>query len=240
MIRRGTVLPPVIGPLLIAGAIASLLVAGRPGPDRGIPFSTPPGASGNANSDRVDANPVREPVRGEKPVTGIGAAPLHVVYLLDISASMRYGNRLGRASEALLKALAELKPGDTFNLILFGPEVELMSEEMVPATAEKIRVARDLVHRNEARAGSNLLAALTAAFSLKKVTHVVLLSDGEANRGTIDREQIRVLCKSRNQQKAQIFTFGLGPDDQGPGVPLLKQLTEDSGGQFRSVNLAKR
>ena len=44
--------------------------------------------------------------------TGGGGAPVSIVYVMDVSRRMQEGDKIGKAKEALKKALSELKAVD--------------------------------------------------------------------------------------------------------------------------------
>ena len=58
--------------------------------------------------------------------------------MLDTSGSM-WGFPLEKAKELISRALDELYPGDTFNLITFSGDTQILFPEPVYPTAENIR-----------------------------------------------------------------------------------------------------
>lgn len=52
-----------------------------------------------------------------------------------------------QTKEALLKILADVKPGDNFDLVLFGSQVQSWKGSLVPASEANLRAAQDFVRR---------------------------------------------------------------------------------------------
>jgi hypothetical protein len=215
------------------------------GLNRGIPFGDitgllngdPKGGSGAGGGPGGSG---RGGVFGARPRTGRGGnGPVHIVYLLDSSGSMADGDKIGKAKEALKKALSELKPKDSFDIIHFDRKAHPFSPTLVPATKENIAEANDYVDAIELRPFTNLSGALEMALQMEGITHIFVLSDGEPHGGIEDPDELRQMVRTLNTQKAQIITLALGLGENFPGMALLKGIAEDNNGRFSYVNLAK-
>lgn len=172
--------------------------------------------------------------------TGGADAPVAVVYLLDISSSMREGNKIGQAKTALKKALSELKRKDSFNIVTFYGQVEALASSMLSATPANIQEATAYVDSLRTSYRTNISGAFERAFVMKgRITEMFLLSDGEPSVGIEDFNELRKMVRERNQQKVRISALALGLGEQFRGIPLLKGIAEDNRGQFAYVNLAK-
>jgi uncharacterized protein YegL len=216
----------------------------RAGRMRGVPFGDVAGLlrgdpDGGGGKGGGPGGPGRGAVFGAKPTGGGGGGPVHIAYLLDISGSMRDGNKLGKAKEALIKALNELKPKDSFNIIVFWGRSAAFSDVMLPATQGNVEAGCIFVERLRTGDGTNISAAIDLTFELEDLTQIYLLSDGEPTYGIKDptrmRDRIKELNKDRN---IRISTLALALGEQFPGMALLKGIAEDNHGQYSYVNLA--
>lgn len=215
------------------------------GLDRGIPFGDVSGLlkgdpDGGGGRGGGPGGPGRGAVFGARP-TGGGSGRVHIVYVLDISGSMR--RKIGKAQEALKQAISELKRTDTFNIILFARHPEVLAPNMLPATQENVLRAVnyiDEVNPRTLRDGTNISSAMEAALSLNNISHVFLMSDGEPIDGIRDTAQLRAFIKEMNTQKASILTLALIMDENGSGFQALKSIAADNNGTFRFVNLGRR
>src|SRR5262249_55331326 len=216
--------------------------------NRGIPFGDIGGllrgGDPNAGGGRGTGpgGPGRGGVFGRNPGGAPGGANthIHIVYLLDVSFSMHQGNKIGKAQEALKQALSELRPADTFDVIIFGATVDALSPVLLPASPDNISEANAFIDNIRLRSGTNISGALEAGLSLEGTTHLFLLSDGEpAGAGLQDPDQIRALVRELNTRKVQINTLALGLGEQFRGMALLKALADDNHGKYAYINLAR-
>ncbi|GAB4455543.1 MAG: hypothetical protein OHK0029_11890 [Armatimonadaceae bacterium] len=229
------------------------------GIDRGIPFGSKVGlyggiaagggglgsGPGGAGTVSVGSRPAgggggfraslkRTPVGGSS-----GGAPIHIVYVLDVSASMDRSRKMNQARDALHQALDELRPEDSFTIVTFGDKAEVLSPTRT-ASGTNLANGHLAVAAAMPEPGSytNLADGLELAFRQQNITHVLVLSDGEPTVGQTDPDEILKLTRRWNRQKARIITFALiGRDNEDFGVDLLKRLADQGGGVFRSVDL---
>jgi hypothetical protein len=222
--------------------------SGRMALNRGIPFGDLSGLltgdeRGGGGKGGGPGGPGRGAVFGQKPGLGgkggDGGGAAHIVYVLDSSGSMNQGDKIGKAKDALKKALSELKPGDSFNIVTFDANVHWFGASLLPATRANLTQGVEYVDSIQLRGGTNLSGGLEKALAHTDATHIFLLSDGEPSRGITDAGQLREAVKFWNRQKAHILTLALGLGEQFPGIPLLKGLADDNEGKFSYVNLAK-
>ncbi len=81
--------------------------------------------------------PGRGGVFGQAPtIRGGGGGNIHIIYLLDTSGSMKEFGKIFKAQDALKRALAELRPTDTFNVMNFDNSVHVFSPDMLSATLD--------------------------------------------------------------------------------------------------------
>lgn len=133
--------------------------------------------------------------------------PKELVFVLDTSGSM-YGFPLDQAKKLINHALDNLYPGDTFNLILFSGETEILFPEPVYPTAENLRAARGFLSGHSGSGGTEMMKAIRAALdpsdSLDHIRVVCFVTDGYVGN---DMEIIGEVEKHPN---ARVFSFGIG------------------------------
>lgn len=207
------------------GDVASLLGSGSggPGAGKGIALSGAPG---------------RGAVFGTRQAGG-GDGPLHIVYALDISGSMRDGFKIVKARDALKKALGELRPSDTFNIIVFKSDAYTFQDDSVPATIANVANARIFVDSARMGNGTNISAAFDLAFGMNGINQIYLMTDGEPNGGIQDFAELRRFVRFRNTKNIKIATLALGMGENFPGIFLLKGIAEDNHGSFEYIDMTK-
>jgi len=159
---------------------------------------------------------------------------LSVVLVLDVSGSMR-GQLIQSARTAATALVDRLDANDDFSLILFSTEAKVV----VPIG--HIGPHRDEVKKTIAEVheggGTNIGEGLRLGYEQandKKVPSdavrvVMLLSDGRANDGITNRQQLSKLSLDAFQSGIQTSSFGLGTDYDGP---LMSQIANDGAGGY--------
>jgi Ca-activated chloride channel family protein len=135
--------------------------------------------------------------------------PREYIFVLDVSGSMN-GFPLNTAKKLMRDLITQLKPTDTFNVVLFAGRAAVMSEKSLPATKENIEKAMNTIDSQSGGGGTRLLNALTTAFALPRQSEdvarsTVIVTDGYVSCETQAFDLIR-----QNLNKSNVFTFGIG------------------------------
>ncbi len=130
------------------------------------------------------------------------------IFIVDVSGSM-HGFPLEVSKKLLRDLIGNLRPTDTFNVLLFAGGSQLMSEQSVPATPENITHAINIIDGQRGGGGTRLLPALEKALCLPKTQgfsrSIVIATDGYVSV----EEQAFDLIRN-NLGRANMFTFGIG------------------------------
>lgn len=244
-------LPPLPTPSYTPGVIAALPVPkpvltaqaghGAAGADTAGRGHGAGEGSGTGSGIGAGSSPdAGEPFGVGKGLAGDGG-PRHIVYVLDISGSMT--SRIKRAESEIRKALATLRPDESFDIIAFNNEVHAFDPELAPATPGMVRRASDFLDTLIVNDGTNLEDGMTAALSMPDVNEVVLLTDGVPTVGEQDFSKLARLIRRRNQNHARISAVGMvgrnpdGTDNSFDATTLLEQIAHESGGACEIVPL---
>ena len=140
-------------------------------------------------------------------VAAADVTPKELVFVLDTSGSM-WGFPLEKAKELVNRALDELYPGDTFNIITFSGDTHILFPEPVYPTAENIRKAKELLSTRSGGGGTEMMKAIRAALDPSDAQDhlrvVCFVTDGYVGN---DMEIIGEIQKHPN---ARVFSFGIG------------------------------
>ncbi len=130
------------------------------------------------------------------------------VFVVDVSGSMR-GFPLEISKKLLKDLIGSLKPTDTFNVLLFAASNSVMSPESIPATAENLQRAMDVIDRQRGGGGTELLPAMKRALALPASEglsrSIVVVTDGYVH---VERETFKLIRE--NLGSANLFAFGIG------------------------------
>jgi Ca-activated chloride channel family protein len=160
--------------------------------------------------------------------------PKELVFVLDTSGSM-WGFPLEKAKEVISRALDELYPGDTFNLITFSGDTHIVFPEPVYPTAENIRTAKAVLATRTGGGGTEMMKAIRAALvpsdKQDHVRVVCFLTDGYVGN------DMEIVGEVQKHPKARVFAFGIGT---AVNRFLLDKMAEAGRGAVEYVTLADK
>ena len=155
--------------------------------------------------------------------------PKEMVFVLDTSGSMS-GEPIETAKKTMHLALNTLYPHDTFNLITFSGDTEILFPEPVPATPENLRKAKQFLSSRSGEGGTEMMKAIKAALdpsdSQYHVRIATFMTDGQVGN---DKEILAEVQKHRN---ARVFAMGFG---SSPNRALLDKMTQYGRGEVDYV-----
>jgi len=130
------------------------------------------------------------------------------VFIVDVSGSM-HGFPLNISKKLMRDLLTALRPTDTFNVLLFAGDSQVLAPTSLPATTENISNAIDLLDQQKGGGGTELLPALKKAFALPQAENIsrtiAVITDGY-----IDIEADAFELVRANLGRANVFAFGIG------------------------------
>jgi len=160
--------------------------------------------------------------------------PKELVFVLDTSGSM-WGFPLEKAKEVIGRALDDLYPGDTFNLITFSGDTRILFPQPVYPTAENIRKAKEVLATRTGGGGTEMMKAIRAALvpsdSQDHVRVVCFLTDGYVGN------DMEIAGGIEQHPKARVFAFGIG---FAVNRFLLDKMAEAGRGAVEYVTLADK
>ena len=135
-------------------------------------------------------------------------SPREYIFVVDISGSM-HGFPLNTAKALLRELIGNLKPSDSFNVLLFSGSNRFLSPHSVPATRANIEQAIHTIQQMGGGGSTELIPALKRVYAEPKASDVsrtvVVVSDGYV---TVEREAFELVRKNLSQ--ANVFSFGIG------------------------------
>jgi Ca-activated chloride channel homolog len=157
-------------------------------------------------------------------------APRNIIVLFDNSLSMQW-EKLERSYGALEKLLLILRPQDHFNVLLFNQDVTAFQPHPMAADPATVQNALNFVRASRLRGGTDLSKGLAAALAqcTEPNSYVVLLSDGDADRGTLTDGEIASAYAQQwkqiaNRPRTEVFAVG---DDAN--LTLMRMLAKNDG-----------
>ena len=143
--------------------------------------------------------------------------PVDVAFVLDRSGSMG-GEKIELARDAILQGIAMLQPPDRFAVVAYDSSVDVVVP-LTPAHAEARQAAERLVREINPRGGTDLGAGwlagcqqLAEAQRPSQGARCLLMSDGCANEGITDSNELERHGCELQQRGVVTSTFGVGAD----------------------------
>lgn len=159
--------------------------------------------------------------------------PKNICFVLDTSGSMS-GEKIEQAQDALTFCVNSLNPEDKFDIVAFSDSVKDFADNLVPATDDHIKEARDFINGFAARGGTDINSALRTALGHREegeVNYIVFLTDGQPTVGVTEEPQIIENVAQRvdamSTTPTRIFVFGVGYD---VNTNFLDRVAQDNGG----------
>ena len=168
--------------------------------------------------------------------------PLNIALVIDASGSMT-GGKLEAAKQAALGLAERLSPRDRLTVVSFASDV-VVHLDAVPATAKNAVRIRSEVSGLETRGMTCLsggwfagvdCAARIAEKDTSLTARVIILSDGHANEGITDPEELREHAGELRLRGVLTSTLGIG---DGYDEHLLRGIAENGGGRLHDAELA--
>ncbi len=156
--------------------------------------------------------------------------PREAVFVIDVSGSMQ-GASIDQAKQALLLALARLRPQDRFNVIRFNDATSALYAEPQPASAENLARAKAFANALHASGGTEMTPALRAALTGRTpagyLRQVVFMTDGAVG----NEERLFAIIRAE-LGASRLFTVGIG---SAPNSHFMRTAAEYGRGTFTHI-----
>jgi Ca-activated chloride channel family protein len=164
-------------------------------------------------------------------VTAEDVRPKELVFVLDTSGSME-GFPIEKAKETMKLALDSLYPSDTFNLITFAGDTEILFSKPVPATRANLNKAQAFLNSRSGSGGTEMMTAIKAALEpsddQSHIRIVCFMTDGYVGN------DMEIISEVQKHPNARVFSFGIG---SSVNRFLLDKMAEEGRGEVEYVDL---
>jgi Ca-activated chloride channel family protein len=143
------------------------------------------------------------------------------------------GFPIEKAKETMNLALDALYPSDTFNLITFAGDTQILFPKPVPATKANLRKAQSFLNSRSGAGGTEMMTAIKAALEpsddQSHVRIVCFMTDGYVGN------DMEIVSEVQKHQNARVFAFGIG---ESVNRFLLDKMAEAGRGEVEYVSLS--
>ena len=165
--------------------------------------------------------------------------PLNIVLVIDESGSMS-GAKISNLKSALLSFVERFRKTDRISIVGFEQSARVILESVEKTKIDKITEAIQSIH---AGGSTNLHAGLMCGYQIalkhfdeERTNRVIFLTDGNANVGVTESEEIANESRKCIKRGISLVTIGLGVDfNHG----LLRELADSGRGVMHYVGDAQ-
>ena len=162
-------------------------------------------------------------------------APVNVALVLDRSGSMSGDRKFDLARQAVEQAMRQLRAEDRFSLVVYDDQVDVLARG-APATPEAKRRALAALAAVEPRGSTDLCSGwlrgceqIAEHAGADALSRCLLLTDGLANHGITDRDELALHAGELRARGVTTSTFGVGADFD---ERLLRDMAHEGSGNF--------
>ena len=161
-----------------------------------------------------------------------------LTFVIDVSGSMGWDNRLGLVKQALNLLVKELRPTDAVGIVVYGTRARVVLEPTPAANASSILYAINGLQTEgstNAEEGLRMGYQMAArAFRSGAINRVILCSDGVANVGQTAADAILREVKEYAGRDMTLSTVGFGMGNYND--VLMEQLADKGNGNYAYVD----
>jgi Ca-activated chloride channel family protein len=158
-------------------------------------------------------NYLRVALQGCRPEPNQARTPVNVAFVIDRSGSMQ-GDRIAQAKAAAIMAVSRLDHRDIAAVVMFDDTADVvMQAQPVHNSALFINAIQQIYARGSTAIHAGVLIGANEVRRYKepqRLNRVILLSDGQANRGPSRPADFSVLGAALLQDGISVSTIGLG------------------------------
>ncbi|MDH3347073.1 MAG: VWA domain-containing protein [Desulfobulbaceae bacterium] len=230
--------------LLIAITITALAyskINPPPNPVSTNPTAAPLSVSGELTQKKISFNGDRKvgvvltlSANQDKPdPTTTNRNGVNFIIVMDRSGSMQ-GNKINQAKTAIKEITTRLIPGDQIGLISYSDSVHT-DFPLQPVTKANKSIIHQAINNLHAGGGTNLGAGLREGIKqasgniYENNTKLILISDGMANQGITQPDELAKLAHEAIRLEASLSTVGVGLDFN---EYLMTTLADHGGGSY--------
>ena len=159
--------------------------------------------------------------------------PLNLSLVVDRSGSMLTGGKLDYVKQAAAYLIDKLTPQDSLSVVTYSTDVKVIFPQ---GEVKDKELLKDKLNFVAAKGWTNMSGGLSEGFEQVAsragegaINHIILLSDGLANRGISDEYGLRKLVFGFQEEEVTVSTIGVGLDYD---EDIMRGISEEASGDY--------
>jgi len=164
--------------------------------------------------------------------------PANLVFLIDVSGSMRAPNKLELLKTSMKLLVKQLRKDDTVSIVVYAGATGVVLQ---PTTADRKATIIAALDRLQAGGSTNGGAGIRLAYAMAQqaynsrgINRIILATDGDFNVGTVSFEALKNLVEEKRQSGITLTTLGFGTGNFNDH--LMEQLADHGNGQYAYID----
>ena len=171
--------------------------------------------------------------------------PLNLVFLIDVSGSMRAENKLPLVKKSLGLLVDQMRPQDRISIVTYASGEEVILKAARGTDKKKILEKIDTLSAGGSTSGE---AGMQKAYELaeryykrKGVNRVIMATDGDFNVGISDPEELKKYVSDKRETGVYLSIFGYGRGNlKDNRIQALAQNGNGTAGYIDSMREARK
>ena len=164
--------------------------------------------------------------------------PANLVFLIDVSGSMRSANKLELLKTSLKLLTRQLRAQDRISIVVYAGASGVVLEPVAGDATGQIIAALDALTAGGSTNGGDGIrlayAMAEQAFIKGGINRVLLATDGDFNVGTVNFEALKNLVEQKRKSGIALTTLGFGTGNYNDH--LMEQLADAGNGNYAYID----
>jgi Ca-activated chloride channel family protein len=164
--------------------------------------------------------------------------PANLVFLIDVSGSMRSANKLELLKTSLKLLTQQLRKQDRISIVVYAGASGVVLEPVAGDATGQIIAALDALTAGGSTNGGDGIrlayAMAEQAFIKNGINRVLLATDGDFNVGTVNFEALKNLVEEKRRSGIALTTLGFGTGNYNDH--LMEQLADAGNGNYAYID----
>jgi Ca-activated chloride channel family protein len=184
-------------------------------------------------------------VNGWQPAQNSALPPVNLVFLIDVSGSMRAPDKIGLLKSAMKLLVKQLRPQDRLSIAVYAGS---SGEVLAPTAGDQKATIYAALDRLQAGGSTNGGAGIRLAYNLARqnfidsgVNRVILATDGDFNVGTTDIDELERLVEMERKSGVALTVLGFGTGNYNDHLmQKIAQIGNGNAAYIDSINEARK